>query len=55
VKVVSQAQYDAWLEWAIAEYGGTPSAEAPAAGAAAASEPPAEAPAEPAPAAEPAH
>jgi cytochrome c oxidase subunit 2 len=53
VKVVSQEQYDAWLDWAIAEYGGTPSAEAPAAGAAAASEAP-EAPAEPAPA-EPAH
>jgi cytochrome c oxidase subunit 2 len=54
VKVVSQDQYDAWLDWAIAEYGGTPSAEAPAAGAAAAAESQAAEPAEPAPA-EPAH
>ena len=56
VKVVSQQQYDAWLDWAIAEYGGTPAgaAEAPAAGAAAAAESPAGAPAEEAPA-EPEH
>ena len=34
VKVVSQEAYDAWLDWAIDEYGGTrPEAGAPAAGA----------------------
>jgi cytochrome c oxidase subunit II len=41
VKVVSQDAYDAWLNWAIDEYGGT-RPEAPAAGAAAAAEPPAD-------------
>jgi len=47
VKVVSQEAYDAWLNWAIDEYGGTrPEAAAPGAAAAA------EAPAEAAPAAE---
>ena len=39
VKVVSQEQYDAWLDWAIEEYGGTRGdegvADAPAGGAAA--------------------
>jgi cytochrome c oxidase subunit 2 len=40
VKVVSQEAYDAWLAWAIEEYGGTTGvAEEPAAGAAAAAEP----------------
>ena len=54
VKVVSQEAYDAWLNWAIDEYGGTrPEAEAPAGGAAAA-EAPAEEPAAGEPAAEPA-
>jgi cytochrome c oxidase subunit 2 len=45
VKVVSQEAYDAWLDWAIDEYGGVRpgEAEAPAAGAAAAAETPAEA------------
>ncbi|MCB1371555.1 MAG: cytochrome c oxidase subunit II [Rhodobacteraceae bacterium] len=41
VKVVSQEAYDAWLDWAIDEYGGTRPeavAAAPAAGAAAAAE-----------------
>ncbi len=41
VKVVSQEAYDAWLDWAIGEYGGTRPdavAETPAAGAAAAAE-----------------
>jgi cytochrome c oxidase subunit 2 len=56
LKAVSQEQYDAWLNWAIDEYGGTrPEAETEAvpAGGAAAAEPPA--PAEGAePAAEPA-
>ena len=41
VKVVSQDAYDAWLDWAIDEYGGT-RPEAPATGAAAAAEPPAD-------------
>ncbi len=47
VKAVSQEAYDAWLNWAIDEYGGTrpevtpAAAEAPASGAAAAAEPPA--------------
>jgi cytochrome c oxidase subunit 2 len=54
VKAVSQEEYDAWLDWAIDEYGGTrPEAEAPAGGAAAAEPPAAEpdvaAPGEPAP------
>jgi cytochrome c oxidase subunit II len=40
VKVVSQEEYDAWLDWAIDEYGGTRPEDA-AAGAAAAAEPPA--------------
>jgi cytochrome c oxidase subunit 2 len=44
VKVVSQEDYDAWLNWAIDEYGGT-RPEAPAAGAAAAQEAPAQEPA----------
>ena len=54
VKAVSPEAYDAWLNWAIDEYGGTrpeatpAAAEAPAGGAAAA-----EPPATPAPAAEP--
>ncbi|MFO1210200.1 MAG: cytochrome c oxidase subunit II [Amaricoccus sp.] len=52
VKVVSQDAYDKWLDWAIAQYGGS-RPEAPAAGAAAAAETPAAAPAE-APAAAPA-
>jgi cytochrome c oxidase subunit 2 len=56
VKVVSQDAYDAWLDWAIDEYGGTrpgdAAADAPP-GAAVAAEPAAEAaPAEAAPAAE---
>jgi cytochrome c oxidase subunit II len=50
VKAVSQEAYDAWLDWAIDEYGGTrpeegeagAEAEAPAAGAAAAAEAPAD-------------
>ena len=54
VKVVSQADYDAWLNWAIDQYGGTRPEAAPAAGAAAAQEAPAEEPAEPAPAEQPA-
>jgi cytochrome c oxidase subunit 2 len=43
VKVVSQQAYDAWLDWAIEEYGGTrpEEAAAPEPGAAAAAEPPA--------------
>jgi cytochrome c oxidase subunit 2 len=47
VKVVSQEAYDAWLDWAIAEYGGTrpEAADAPAGGAAAAEPPAAEEPA----------
>jgi cytochrome c oxidase subunit 2 len=50
VKVVSQEAYDAWLDWAIEEYGGTrPEAAAPGAAAAA---PAPEAPAEAAPAAD---
>jgi cytochrome c oxidase subunit 2 len=36
VKVVSQEAYDAWLDWAIAEYGGIRPEAAPAGGAAAA-------------------
>ena len=58
VKAVSQEAYDAWLDWAIDEYGGTRPGDA-AAGAAAAAEPPAaedpgaETPAAEAPAAEP--
>jgi cytochrome c oxidase subunit 2 len=40
VKAVSQEAYDAWLDWAIAEYGGTRPEDA-AAGAAVAAEPPA--------------
>jgi cytochrome c oxidase subunit 2 len=36
VKVVSQQAYDAWLDWAIAEYGGIRPEAAPAGGAAAA-------------------
>ncbi len=57
VKAVSQEAYDAWLDWAIDEYGGTRPGDA-AAGAAAAAEPPAaedpgaETPAAEAPAAE---
>jgi cytochrome c oxidase subunit 2 len=56
VKVVSQEAYDAWLDWAIDEYGGTrpEEAAAPEAGAASAAEPPAEAPAADVPAEEPA-
>jgi cytochrome c oxidase subunit 2 len=49
VKAVSQEAYDAWLVWAIEEYGGSRPEPAPA-GAAAAGEPPAEAPAPAAPA-----
>jgi cytochrome c oxidase subunit 2 len=63
VKVVSEEAYDAWLDWAIAEYGGTrPEAAAPGAAAAApapaegapaaAESPAAEAPAAEAPAVE---
>jgi cytochrome c oxidase subunit 2 len=63
VKVVSQDAYDAWLEWAIDEYGGTrpEEAAAPEPGAASAAEPdapaadtPAEAPAADTPAEAPA-
>jgi cytochrome c oxidase subunit 2 len=46
VKVVSQEAYDAWLDWAIDEYGGVRPEPAPAGGAAAAEPPAGAAPAE---------
>ena len=45
VKVVSQEAYDAWLDWAIDEYGGTRPEAAPARRRRRRAEPPAEAPA----------
>lgn len=47
VKVVSQAEYDSWLAWAVGEHGGTltSATEAPAGAASAAETPAAEAPA----------
>jgi cytochrome c oxidase subunit 2 len=53
VKAVSQERYDAWLDWAIDEYGGTRNEpEVPAGGAAAAEPPAGEPAAEPAQATE---